>query len=162
MHRHDLTTVRWQKRFDEPFSKRLLRPRRHCAKRWRREQPAAPPAEPPYDELARQIGDAAYRTTDAQVATVRTALGSEKAAFEVILAAAVGAGLLRWRLAMQALAEANARDCCTRLQEPLYFNSYETQLGSADPHIGIQMEFVVRAPGDDARTDLTSLLSRRP
>ena len=65
-----------------------------------------PPAEPPYDELARQIGDAAYRTTDAQVATVRTALGTEKAAFEVILAAAVGAGLLRWRLAMQALAEA--------------------------------------------------------
>ena len=66
-----------------------------------------PPTEPPYDELARQIGDAAYRTTDAQVATVRTALGTEKAAFEVILAAGVGAGLLRWRLAMQALAEAN-------------------------------------------------------
>ncbi|HSC30592.1 MAG TPA: hypothetical protein VLD17_02625 [Gemmatimonadaceae bacterium] len=66
-----------------------------------------PPTEPPYDELARQIGAAAHRTTDAQVATVRTALGSEKAAFEVTLAAAAGAGLLRWRLAMQALAEAN-------------------------------------------------------
>lgn len=65
-----------------------------------------PSAEPPYDELARQIGEAAWRTTDAQVLAVLRATGSEKAAFEVILAAAVGAGLFRWRLAMKALEEA--------------------------------------------------------
>ena len=62
-----------------------------------------PPIEAPYDDLARQIGDAAYRTTDAQVASVLTAAGSEKAAFEVIAAAATGAGLLRWRQAIKAL-----------------------------------------------------------
>jgi len=65
-----------------------------------------PPAESPYDELARQIGEAASRVTDGQVASVLLASGSEKAAFEVITAAAVGAGLLRWRQAMQASEEA--------------------------------------------------------
>jgi hypothetical protein len=59
-----------------------------------------PAAKPPYDELARQIGQTAYRTTDAQVASVLRAAGSDKAAFEVIVAAAVGAGLLRWQQAM--------------------------------------------------------------
>jgi hypothetical protein len=62
-----------------------------------------PPAESPYDDLARQIGEAGYRVTDGQVASVLLATGSEKAAFEVITAAAVGAGLLRWRHAMKAL-----------------------------------------------------------
>jgi hypothetical protein len=65
-----------------------------------------PPAQPPYDALARQIGEAAYRTTDAQVGNVVKAAGSEKAAFEVILAAAVGAGLLRWQHAIKTLDEA--------------------------------------------------------
>jgi hypothetical protein len=65
-----------------------------------------PPAQPPYDALARQIGEAAYRTTDAQVANVLKATGSEKAAFEVVLAAAVSAGLLRWKHAIKALDEA--------------------------------------------------------
>jgi hypothetical protein len=64
------------------------------------------PAPPPYDELARQIGEAAYRTTDEQVANVLRATGSEKAAFEVIVAAAVGAGLFRWRRALEVLDEA--------------------------------------------------------
>lgn len=65
-----------------------------------------PSAESPYDDLARQIGEAAYRTTDAQVADVLSATGSEKAVFEVILAAAVGAGFFRWQQAMKALEEA--------------------------------------------------------
>jgi hypothetical protein len=65
-----------------------------------------PPAQPPYDELARQISEAAYRTTDEQVANVLSGTGSEKAAFEVIFAAAVGAGLLRWRHAIDVLDEA--------------------------------------------------------
>lgn len=62
-----------------------------------------PPIEGPYDDLARQIGDAAFRTTDSQVANVLAAAGSEKAAFELIAAAATGAGLLRWKQAIKAL-----------------------------------------------------------
>jgi len=60
----------------------------------------------PYDALAREIGEASYRVTDAQVASVLQAAGSEKAAFEIIAAAAVGAGLLRWQQAVKALNEA--------------------------------------------------------
>ncbi len=63
-------------------------------------------AQPPYDAVARQIGRAACRTTDAQVASVVSAAGSEKAAFEIILAAAVGAGLLCWQRASRAVEEA--------------------------------------------------------
>jgi len=65
-----------------------------------------PPIESPYDDLAHQIGEAAFRTTDAQVARVLQAAGNEKAAFELIAAAAVGAGLLRWQQAMKVLEEA--------------------------------------------------------
>jgi hypothetical protein len=66
-----------------------------------------PPIEAPYDDLARQIGDAAHRTTDVQVASVLASAGSEKAAFELIAAAATGAGLLRWQQAIKALQEAS-------------------------------------------------------
>jgi hypothetical protein len=62
--------------------------------------------EAPYDDLARQVGEAAFRTTDTQVANVLAATGSEKAAFELIAAAATGAGLLRWQRATKALEEA--------------------------------------------------------
>ena len=65
-----------------------------------------PAAESPYDDMARQIGESAHRVTDAQVASVLAATGSEKATFEVIAAAAVGAGLVRWRQAMKVLEEA--------------------------------------------------------
>jgi hypothetical protein len=65
-----------------------------------------PALEAPYDSLAKQIGDAAHRVTDAQVGLVLTATGSEKAAFEIIAAAAVGAGLQRWELGTKALREA--------------------------------------------------------
>ena len=64
-----------------------------------------PPIESQYDDLARQIGGAAFRTTDAQVASVLAATGSEKAAFELIAAAAAGAGLLRWQKVIKALKE---------------------------------------------------------
>jgi hypothetical protein len=64
-----------------------------------------PSMEAPYDDLARQIGEAAWRITDAQVASVLAAAGSEKAAFELIAAAATGAGLLRWQRAIKALEE---------------------------------------------------------
>ena len=66
-----------------------------------------PPIETPYDDLARQTGEAACRTTDAQVASVLAVARSEKAAFELIAAAATGAGLLRWRQAVRALEAAS-------------------------------------------------------
>lgn len=65
-----------------------------------------PPMEAPYDDLAHQIGEAACRTTDAQVASVLAAAGSQKAAFELIAAAATGAAMLRWECAIKALEEA--------------------------------------------------------
>jgi hypothetical protein len=66
---------------------------------------SGPPVSPPYDALARQIGQSASRTTDLQVADVVGATGSEKAAFEIIVAAAVGAGLHRWQEAINVLDE---------------------------------------------------------
>jgi uncharacterized peroxidase-related enzyme len=59
--------------------------------------------EAAYDDLARQIGDAAYKVTDEQIKKVVEKTGSEKAAFEVIVAAAVGAGLHRWQKGLGAL-----------------------------------------------------------
>ena len=66
-----------------------------------------PTAKAPYDDLARQIGEAAYRVRDEHVETVLKAAGSEKAAFEIIAAAAVGAGLFRWRQALKVTEEAS-------------------------------------------------------
>jgi hypothetical protein len=62
--------------------------------------------EAPYDDLARQIGASAAGVRDEHVARVLQATGSEKAAFEVIAAAALGAGLLRWRQGIKTLDEA--------------------------------------------------------
>jgi hypothetical protein len=68
---------------------------------------AGPAMAIPYDDLASQIGECSHRVTDAQVEGVVKAAGSEKAAFEIIAAAAMGAGLMRWRLAVKALDEAS-------------------------------------------------------
>jgi uncharacterized peroxidase-related enzyme len=57
--------------------------------------PAA--GEAAYDDLAKQIGQSAHDITDEQVKKVVQKTGSEKAAFELIVAAAVGAGLYRWQ-----------------------------------------------------------------
>jgi hypothetical protein len=62
-----------------------------------------PAMAPPYDNLARQIGESARGVTDEQVAGAVQATGSERAAFELIVAAAVGAGLLRWQQGIKAL-----------------------------------------------------------
>jgi uncharacterized peroxidase-related enzyme len=64
------------------------------------------PLEAPYDDLARQIGQAAHKVTDEQVASVVERAGSERAAFELIVASALGAGLHRWRRGLKALEEA--------------------------------------------------------
>jgi hypothetical protein len=61
------------------------------------------PLNPPYDDLARQIGACAAQTTDMQVAKVVEAIGSQRAAFEFIIAAALGAGLARWDAGLRAL-----------------------------------------------------------
>ena len=60
-----------------------------------------------YDDLIRHISESSHRVTSAQVERLVREVGSEKAAFEVIAAAAMGAGLLRWRTAIKVLAEAS-------------------------------------------------------
>lgn len=63
------------------------------------------PIGSPYDELADQIASAAHRVTDAQVAAVRQRVTSDRAALEVVLAAAAGAGLKRWDAASRVIGE---------------------------------------------------------
>jgi hypothetical protein len=65
-----------------------------------------PPLEAPYDELARQIGEAAYKVTEEQVAKVVEEARSERAAYELIVASALGAGLHRWRHGLKILEQA--------------------------------------------------------
>lgn len=62
-----------------------------------------PAMEAPYDQLAFQIGEAAYKVTEEQVASMVAVAGSDKAAFELIISAAVGAGLWRWDVGMGVL-----------------------------------------------------------
>ena len=64
------------------------------------------PLTSPVGDLARLVGTASYRVTDAIVADVRGALGSDVAAFEVVVSASVGAGLMRWDAASRAIADA--------------------------------------------------------
>ena len=64
------------------------------------------PIASPYDDLARDVGEASYRVTDAEVSAVRAASGSDRAAFELVAAAAVGAALKRWKAGIAAIDEA--------------------------------------------------------
>jgi len=57
----------------------------------------------PYEALVRQIAGDSFRVTDAQVNAVLQETGSESDTFEVILTAAVGAGLGRWDAAEKAI-----------------------------------------------------------
>jgi uncharacterized peroxidase-related enzyme len=63
--------------------------------------------EAAFDDLARQIGQEAYKVTDEQVEKVVKTTGNEKAAFELIVAAAVGAGFYRWQKGLGVLMEVN-------------------------------------------------------
>jgi hypothetical protein len=65
-----------------------------------------PPMAAPYDDIARQIGESSYQVTDVQVTNTVAATGSEAAAFELIMAATLGAGLWRWRVGIKVLEEA--------------------------------------------------------
>jgi uncharacterized peroxidase-related enzyme len=62
--------------------------------------------EAAFDDLAQQIGRSAYNVTDEQVKKVVQKTGNEKAAFELIVAAAVGAGFYRWQKGLSILKEA--------------------------------------------------------
>ncbi len=62
----------------------------------------------PYDDVARQIGEAAYKVTDEQGATVVKQAGSERAAYELIVASALGTGLHRWQRGLKVLDEARS------------------------------------------------------
>jgi hypothetical protein len=64
-----------------------------------------PAIDHPFDELALDIGQAAHKITDEQVTNVVKATGSEKAAFELIIAAAVSSGLYRWQAGLKVLNE---------------------------------------------------------
>jgi hypothetical protein len=68
---------------------------------------SGPAIAAPYDELARDVGEASYRVTDRQVTAVREATGSDRAAFELVAAAAVGAALRRWKAGIAAIEEAS-------------------------------------------------------
>lgn len=65
------------------------------------------PLPAPIDALAGQIAEAAYRVSDSQVAAVRAEAGSDKATFEIVMAAAIGAGLMRWDRAIALMDEAD-------------------------------------------------------
>lgn len=65
----------------------------------------APVAES-YASLARSIGEASFRVTDEQVAAAHRQAGSERGAFEVVMAAGIGAALHRWDAAIRAIEEA--------------------------------------------------------
>lgn len=62
-------------------------------------------SDPDYDKLALQIGQHSYKVTDEQVAKVVRKSGSEKAAFELMTAAAVNSGLYRWQRGLSLLKE---------------------------------------------------------
>lgn len=59
--------------------------------------------EEPYKEIAIQVGETAYKITDEQVNKLIKKTGSDKAAFELVVAAAVSAGLYRWDKAINLL-----------------------------------------------------------
>lgn len=60
----------------------------------------------PYDALVKQVDEDSFRVTDTQVQAVLQETGSEGDAFEVILTAAIGAGLRRWDAAEKVISEA--------------------------------------------------------
>jgi alkylhydroperoxidase family enzyme len=74
-----------------------------------------PPLAAPYDDLARQIGQAAYKVTGEQLARVVEEAGSERAAFELIVASTLGAGLHRWRRGLNVLEETLKQSAPSRL-----------------------------------------------
>ena len=71
-----------------------------------RQQAIVGRGEGPVGALAHKVAEASFRVTDADIAAVRERVGSEKGAFEIVLTASIGAGLMRWDNASTAIAEA--------------------------------------------------------
>ena len=65
-----------------------------------------PEVSEPYDALVKQVDEDSFGVTDAHVHAVLQKTGSERDTFEVILTAAIGAGLRRWDAAEKAISEA--------------------------------------------------------
>lgn len=63
------------------------------------------PVKEPYDKISLQTGQASYKVTDEQVDDLIKTAGSDKVAFEIIIAAAVSAGFYRWDNANKLLTE---------------------------------------------------------
>ena len=61
------------------------------------------PIDEPYNKIAQQIYEASYKVTNEDVNNIIKATGSDKAAFEIMIAAAVGSGLYRWDKAIKLL-----------------------------------------------------------
>ncbi|HUZ61881.1 MAG TPA: hypothetical protein VMU83_24095 [Hanamia sp.] len=61
------------------------------------------PIEEPYNEIALLTGEVSYKVTDEMVTNVIKKSGSDKAAFELLISAAVSAGLSRWDKATKIL-----------------------------------------------------------
>jgi hypothetical protein len=61
----------------------------------------------PFAKLAALVGESSYKVTDGQVQAVRDATGSDKAAFEIVMSASIGAGLRRWDAAVTAIEAAS-------------------------------------------------------
>lgn len=66
-------------------------------------------SEPAYDSLALQMGQSSYKITDGEIRKVVDQVGSEKAAFELITAAAVGTGLYLWQRGTDLMTEIKTR-----------------------------------------------------
>jgi uncharacterized peroxidase-related enzyme len=60
-----------------------------------------PGLDEPYEAFAEQIHEAAYKVSDEQVAALVANTGSQKAAYELIVATIVGAGFAKWDKAME-------------------------------------------------------------
>jgi AhpD family alkylhydroperoxidase len=82
------------------------RPVRPFARRWRSGRSAARPWRHPTTIWPGRSARPRTKVTDEQVARVVERAGSERAAFELIVASAAGAGLHRWRRGLKALEEA--------------------------------------------------------
>ena len=55
----------------------------------------------PFVSLAKQIREDSYKVTDDQVVTLVQKVGSEKAAYELIIAAIIGVGLYQWQCGLE-------------------------------------------------------------
>jgi hypothetical protein len=66
-------------------------------------EPSQPPVPSELSALVEKIGRHAYKVTDEDIAQLKAAGFSEDALFEIVVSAAMGAGLARYERGMKAL-----------------------------------------------------------